>query len=146
MTPRMTVGVTVLAIGLAVAALAGIPGLVENRAVGDIIMLCGLFIAIVGLVLVFSAVRGQWSATAQLKRSQAIDIKQLQLELRSLRIQRTALTGRIKSAKAKPREPDNMRLLTALAVELNGIEIALTRNANEFERLEVEPSEAPYSG
>lgn len=84
MTARTTVALAVLTLGLAVAALAGIPAFIENRSVGDVVVIVGFAVAIVGVLLVVLAIPGQRRENGKLKRDAAVDVEKLRVERRRL--------------------------------------------------------------
>jgi hypothetical protein len=95
MSPRMNVAVAVLTIGLAVAALAGIPIFIENRGVGDIFALVGLVVAVLGVLLVLFALRwrkGDSRPSAEVSKLSTVDLYGHRY---SLREQRNLLQVRI---------------------------------------------------
>jgi len=47
-TPRVTTALWIVSAGLVIAALTGIPALIENRSVGDVVVVVGFAVAIAG--------------------------------------------------------------------------------------------------
>ena len=80
----MTLGLTTLALGFAIAALASIPALIENRVVGDIVVVVGLAVAFAGAVLVLTAIPGAQALRRDRQRS--IDAQVAVLRVRRERI------------------------------------------------------------
>ncbi len=133
----MSFALTVLTIGLAVAALAGIPALLG---IGGWLSGIGLAVAMVGLVLTCTEVPGQRAASARLRLWRDMDIQLLKDERRVLMIKRTHLEGLAKSNRSKGWDPATMRVAIDLAVRLSEVDMALRSNADGFARLDTEPS------
>ncbi|WZH35475.1 MAG: hypothetical protein PIR02_11885 [Microbacterium enclense] len=134
MTTRMTVALSVLTLGLAIAALAGLPALIENREVGDVVVIVGFAVAIVGVLLVILAVPGQRRETGKLKSNDAIELAKLGAERRRLASTARQTERAIDEVGWGDAAPEGMRLKTAL-IEL---EAALEVNAAEFRRYGIE--------
>lgn len=98
MTTRMTVALAVLTLGLAIAALAGIPALIENRTVGDIVVIIGFSVAVVGGLLVALATHGQRAQNKAIKGSADFEVQQLRAERRRLTSLLNSANGRLSSA------------------------------------------------
>ncbi|MGN7187519.1 hypothetical protein [Microbacterium enclense] len=153
MTVRMTVALTVLSLGLTVAALAGIPSLIENRLVGDVVMVVGFGAAAVGGVLVATAIPGQRRANKLIAANRLIDVDQLRIERRRLLESKadvlsrlfdvTALHEAAQMANQTTRARIAMHDKRRLELESFNLETDIQKNANEFRRLGMEPSERP---
>lgn len=156
MTTRMTVALSVLGLGLAVAALAGIPAFIENRAIGDVAMLGGFSVAIVGVVLVALAIPGQRRQNAELADGRAAVRRNAEIDVDQLRIVRRRLVDRKATVLAKlgetqatleawrmtgsiARVTEQHEIVKRLEVESADLEAELDTNANEFRRLGTEP-------
>jgi hypothetical protein len=152
----MTVALSVLGLGLAVAALAGIPAFIENRIAGDVAALAGFAIAIVGSVLLLSAIPGQRRQNAELKAGRAaiarnaeIDADQLRIERRRLFARKSTILAKIGDAMAnrdswemlgsRSRARDYAVEVKGLEAESADLEAQIEMNANELWRLGVEP-------
>lgn len=144
MTTRMTVALSILGIGLAISALAGVPFLLAAPVAGTIVMFGGFAVGIAGFVTMLTAIDGQKVANARERMGRTIDIEQLQLERRSLKLrQNLNKTKRERLRKQGWLEGENMREGIDLIVEGADLDTLLRRNTNEFRRLGEEPSETP---
>lgn len=151
MTPRMTVAISVLTIGLAVAALAGIPSLIENRAIGDGFMIGGFAFAILGVVLVGTAIPSQIRENRKIKTNADVDVDQLRIERHRLLVVKADVASRLFNVSAEyeatrmagqtNRAGMALRSMRALEIENANLEAQIATNANEFRRLGVEPTE-----
>ncbi|MGW9627641.1 hypothetical protein [Microbacterium sp. NPDC055521] len=145
MTTRMTVAFSVLGLGLAVAALAGIPALIENRTVGDVVVVIGFAVAIIGLGLVFFAIPGQLKQNSALKKGEEFEIERLKVDRRRLKTLLGHAEARLGAASMTIRSAtlamhggtDDMSKLRAEVAELKA---ALENNAIELRRREADPN------
>lgn len=151
MTSRMTIAVSVLTVGLAIAALAGIPVLFENRLIGNIVTIVGGAVAIAGAVLLLLAIPAQRSENRKMQVNADIDVDQLCVERQRLWARKTDALARLGDAlrhldaarvagqtnRATMAQADVARLQT----ENGDLDAALETNANEFRRLGVDPPE-----
>lgn len=152
----MTVALAVLGFGLAVAALAGIPALIENRTVGDIATIVGFAVALIGVALLLFAIPGQRSQNGELavgrsavKRNAEIDVDQLRIARRRLVDRKSTVLASLADAQAtvtswemngsRRRAAEYGAEVKRLEVESADLEAELDTNANEFRRLGAEP-------
>ena len=145
MTPRLTVAVTLLTLGLAVAALAGIPALVENRAIGDVVVECGLALAVAGIVLGVTAIPGARRSRAETKRNHQADIDDLIVKRQRIIAQRRSAQQRLDSLssailmrgalRASGDVSNEVAERRVLEVELINHDADLATNANDLKRL-----------
>lgn len=144
MTTRMTVAVAVLTFGLAVAALAGIPAFIENRAVGDIAMLVGFAIALMGFALLLFAIPGQRRQNGALKVNDAFEVERLRVERRRLGSLLRHAQARLSSATMMVRPSALLNGGGAdvgeLRVEVADLEAAMQNNEIELRRRGADPS------
>lgn len=144
MTTRMTFAVAVLTIGLAVAALAGIPTFIENRSIGDVVVVVGFALAVVGLALVALAIPSQRAENKKLKLSAEIDIEQLRIQRRHLwsrKMDSLAIFGEAqldrdasRQARLVNRAAMAEETIEQLRITNADLDLALNTNANEFRR------------
>lgn len=142
MTAFTNIALWVVGIGLTVAALAGVPLLAENDVAAPWFWFGGLCICVIGLLLLATAGRGQRAANSRVRLSRDIDVQQLKIERRALvlrqshnRSKRVQVRGLGFTTAAQMREGID------LLVDGAAINALLERNANEFRRLGLEPSE-----
>lgn len=147
----MTLGLAVLALGFTVAALAGIPALVENRTVGDVVVIVGFAVGVVGGVLMLTALPASRRNRADLHRAREADIDDLMVKRRRIVAQqqshRTQIQ-RIESAilmrttlRASGDVSDEMANRRTLEIELINLDADLAMNANDLKRLGISVSE-----
>lgn len=146
MTTRMTVAVTVLTFGFAIAALAGIPALIENRSVGDVVVVIGFAVAIVGLVLLFAAIPGQRDKNGAIKGNEQFEVDRLRVERRRLKTLLQHAQTRLSSASMTVRSSafslnGGGQDILQLRGEVADLESALENNAIELRRRGAEPGE-----
>lgn len=145
----MTVAVSVLTVGLAVAALSGIPSFVETRVLGDVMMVLGFAIALVGAFLVLLAVPGQRHENGVLRRNAEIDADQLRIErsrlwsrkadvLAQLADAETTLQAALMADRKDISAPVRAKIKD-LQTQSSDLEAALSKNANEFRRFGAAP-------
>ncbi|GAB3410972.1 hypothetical protein GCM10027515_31940 [Schumannella luteola] len=160
MTARMTVAITLLTIGLAVAALAGIPALVDNRSVGDVVVICGLALAAGGVAVGLTAIPGVRRARVAVERNRRADVDDLTAKRQRIQAQMLGVQEEIRKADASlmisslhamtlrasgtaPREHlDAEADRRALRVELINLRAELHMNENDFARLGAEVPDA----
>ncbi len=145
----MTVALSVLGLGLAVAALAGIPAFVENRAIGDAMTVAGFAVTAVGLVLVLLAAPGQRRQNRFIERSTKVDIEQLKVERRALLRTKAEILPRLVEARKYEERTRTDRIMAGnrlnareelrLVEGENSVnEDSLERNTNEFARIGID--------
>jgi hypothetical protein len=86
----MTLGLAIVALGFAIAALAGIPALIENRTIGDIVVVVGLAVALSGGVIMLTGVPAQRRSRAKLERIHRADIDDLMVRRNRIMLQLAA--------------------------------------------------------
>jgi hypothetical protein len=137
----MTVAITVLTLGLAVAALAGIPAFVDNT-VGGVVTIVGFAIAVVGLLLVLLAIPSQRKANQQIRRDKEFEVRQLAVERARLLELRRDIESRLMMARVsrdavsflsqQQRADGPVADLERESIDINA---QLAKNANELRRL-----------
>jgi hypothetical protein len=150
-TVRVTLGLAVLALGLALAALAGIPALIENRSIGDIAVVVGFAVAVAGLVVGLTGIPAEIRASRRRKEDDAQrladkEADRANLQVKRRRIQHTKADVLVRLTEARE-ELERIRLtndssalrdkqLQIRDLELENIiaEANLDFNANEFKR------------
>lgn len=140
MSPRMTLGFSVLAVGLGVAALAGIPALIENRNVGDVVVVVGLAVALAGGAIMLSSIPAQRRNRAEAQRNREADLADLYAKRDRILAQLTTVRGQIEHL---DRMAMSGRLastaLAALGTErTDDVERRAERRALEVERINLE--------
>ena len=144
---------SVLGLGLAIAALAGIPAFVENRVIGDVLTVAGFAVAAVGAILVGFALPGQRRQNNALERSTKVDVEQLKVARRALFRTKADVLTRLSEARdyeertRTERHLSGSRLharesLRVVELENGVVEDDIERNTNEFKRLGIDDPDA----
>lgn len=94
----MTVASVVATIGLAIAALAGIPALVENRSIGDVSVVVGLSIAAGGIVLALLSIPGQVRAVRQIGADRRAAIEYAKAAMRLAAVEKSTVVAQLSNA------------------------------------------------
>jgi hypothetical protein len=144
MTIRVTLGLAVIAIGFGLAALAGIPALIENRSVGDVVVAVGFAVALGGIVVGVTGIPAEIRAWRRHKADGAATVANLKVKRR--RIQHTKVDALVRLTEARQAVegsralgdmgPMREHLKTVRGLELENVivEAELDFNANEFRR------------
>jgi hypothetical protein len=105
----MSAATIILAIGLGIAALAGIPAFITNREVGDVVMVVGFAVAFGGFVLGLLAIRGQIRAFSQRNDANEERERDEQAEIDALHAQRARIGVQLQSVRDRKRDAENAR-------------------------------------
>lgn len=137
MSVRMTLGLAVLALGATVAALAGIPALIENRSVGDVVVIVGLAVAVVGGVIMLSGIPAHRRTRDDMKRHRQADIDDLYAKRDRILAQLDSVRSQIEDLdRVKMLRPISSVALSALGTEpASATEERAERRALETERI-----------
>ena len=150
-TVRVTLGLAVLALGLALAALAGIPALIENRSIGDIAVVVGLAVAVAGLAVGLTGIPAELRASKRRQEDESRRLANKEADRANLRVKRRRIQHtksdvlvRLTEAREELEEirraddrfalRDKKREIRDLELENIIIEANLDFNANEFMR------------
>lgn len=151
MTLRVTLGLAVMALGLGLAALAGIPAMIENRTAGDVAVVVGLSLAGAGFVLGLTGIRAELRAwevrKEEARRREANKVADAaNLKVKRRRIQHTKVDTLVRLTEARHlvevyRSDGDAEALRDQAREVRSLELEnvmvdanLDFNANEFTR------------
>lgn len=139
MTTHTSVALWVIGIGLAIAALAGVPLISADVVSGPGFWWSGLAVAAGGVVVLLTAVRGQRKANARVRVGRDLDEERLALERRSLNIR--IAHNRRQRERLIVQEPtgDGMRKVIDLKMEGVDLNTLLRINTVEFKRIGVQP-------
>jgi len=116
----MGAATVILAIGLGIAALAGIPALITNRDVGDVVMVVGFGVAFGGLVLGLLAIPGQIRAFSRRDDASEKRKRDEQSEVDALDAQRARIKAQLKNVRDRKRDAENGRLLSTTLITGRG--------------------------
>ena len=112
----MSAATIILAIGLGIAALAGIPALITNRDVGDVAMVIGFAVAFGGLVLGILAISGQSRAFSDRDDASAKRKRDEQSEVDALHAQRARINAQLRNVRDRKRDAENGQLLSVTLI------------------------------
>lgn len=140
-----------LTLGLGIAALAGIPALIENRSVGDVVVVVGLAVALAGGVVLLTGIPGQRRARDEVRRVRQAQIDDAMTKRERILAQQALANAQHKRVTSSIRmrmtigasgdEREHFAEARALEVELINLDAELAMNANELRRLGIEVSE-----
>ncbi|TFC21387.1 hypothetical protein [Cryobacterium glucosi] len=145
MTVRLTLGLAILALGFGLAALAGIPAMIENRSVGDIAVVSGLALADAGFVVGLTGIPAEIRAWRRQKADRAADIANLKVKRRRIQHTKADVLIRLEEAhtdlekyradrRAQAQTREQQKYLRAIELEDLIIEANLDFNSNDFIR------------
>lgn len=150
MTIRVTLGLAILGLGFGLAALAGLPVLIDNRTVGDVVVVTGFALAVAGLIVGLTGIPAEFKAWRRRKADRAADVANLKVKRR--RIQHTKADALVRLTEAREELKKHMadrhadaqareQRKTVRTIELENliIDANLDFNTNEFSRHGIDP-------